>query len=205
MWFYNILLLCGAVWACGNNKPASSKQLYSDTVISLNDSAVALMQAVYANADSTARDSILNQALLYLDKATEIDSLYVTAYQTKIQIFRILNLNQRAIAVIQQLLKINPTPETYFSLGVTYEKIEDTLSAAEYYQKAIVAYDELLKESQDSMPLLINRYFALLFIQNKDETIAQMNKALKYSSDTTWMRYKALFEEFDRNEFVKHF
>jgi tetratricopeptide (TPR) repeat protein len=190
------------VSCCGRGKSVQSGYSGSNAAIELNDAAVELM--FVTDEDTVRRDSMLNLALTKLDEAIAIDSLYVTARQNKSQVLRMLGRNSESVSTLERLLRISNTPEHNFALGVTCEKTGDTLSAQRYYREAVAAYDRILADKPDSMPVLMNRYFTLFFIQGKDKTMAQMRELLENDHGPS-EEYMMLFEEFDKTEFITQF
>lgn len=199
--FFLLLFFVAVLCSCGGTKKSYSEHSYSEEAIALNNEATQLM--IYADFSAEKeRDSLLNKALQKLDEAIAIDSLNIVIWQNKVQILMKFCRYQETLVALEQVLKTKESPEAVTMLGLTYERMGDTLSARKHYQKALVAYDKLLVAEPDSYLLLLNKYFILLSLEADEETLAQMRKVLNSIPDPTGMNRNmvAELEHFNREE-----
>jgi tetratricopeptide (TPR) repeat protein len=101
--------------------------------IQLNDSAIHYLE--YGNTDSAQK------ALIFLNRATEIDTNYFLAYYHKLGVQTFLKQYGEAIITVKRLVRLRPNnPDLWFTGGYIYEVSGDAASARGYYQKASVLY-----------------------------------------------------------------
>lgn len=90
-------------------------------------------------------------ALIEFDKAIQVESSFIGAYQAKGQVYSQLNQYSEAIEAYQQALKLAPNnPAVHFSLGVAYFKADSHQEAKEAFEKVIELTPEgdLVKNSE---------------------------------------------------------
>ena len=104
---------------------------------------------LYMNRYYTQNDSIkgLEKAINLLDNAIKIDSNYSLAYWNKLTIQETLKQYKNEIETGKQLIKIRPDNNVIISIvGRLYEKLGDTGTSVEYYQKALLADNSALEK-----------------------------------------------------------
>jgi tetratricopeptide (TPR) repeat protein len=150
--FTLIFLLSGLV-SCGQT---TSKHTINPYARKLNDSAIRMTFQM--------SDSCYQEAILLLDQATKVDSNYFSVYRNKLIFQFQLKQYDKAIVTSENLIRIRPTfPDIYVTRGGLYERINDTLSAKNDFQKALSLYDNIL----DTMG-----------VGNRDYDMLFMNKAV---------------------------
>jgi tetratricopeptide (TPR) repeat protein len=126
IWFYS----------CAQN---NGRHKADPEAIKLNNRAIQMVDRSIHNPDSCQK------AIQLLDSATAIDSLYYLAYWDKLIFQYQLKQFGKAILTVTHLIGIKPgAPDLYVTCGVLYDRTGDTLSAANYYQKALTLYNQIL-------------------------------------------------------------
>lgn len=182
---------------------------YADTnnrdIFVLNDKAVKLLeesQRTYAQ-ELNIKDSLLNEALKYLNLAITLDSNFYDAYLNKSAVLRELGKYQEAIAPLQELLRRKSYPEGIFTLGLLYEKMGNEKLANEQYKKALEAYEKRLKTPLATVRDEINKEYVLLFLEGKEKSLKIINQRIKEAPNNRDLKAsKEIIEEFDREEFI---
>jgi tetratricopeptide (TPR) repeat protein len=112
------------------------------------------------------------RAILYIERAIQIDSSYLQSYENNLRYQLILNRYDDALKTTNKLIKYSNNNALYLSIaGLILENSGDTISALMKYQES----EEKFKIKQDSTPLaslnyefiVINRAMNLLFL-NQD-------------------------------------
>jgi tetratricopeptide (TPR) repeat protein len=86
-----------------------------------------------------------NQALLYLDSATNIDKSCFRCYYNKLMFLYSLNRFDKAVETIKECIRIEPSAHDLYLLGgILYEKIGDTISSKKYFQKSLAILNPVL-------------------------------------------------------------
>lgn len=182
---------------------------YADTnnrdIFILNDKAVKLLeesQRAYTQ-ELNIKDSLLNEALKYLNLAISLDSNFYDAYLNKSAVLRGLGKYQEAIAPLQELLRRKSYPEGIFTLGLLYEKMGNERLANEQYKKALEAYEKRLKTPLATVRDEINKEYVLLFLEGKEKSLKRINQRIKEDPNNQDLKAsKEIIEEFDREEFI---
>lgn len=179
-----------------------NKIQYNKKAIKLNNDA--MNSITYSIPPSTSKDtSLLQKAIILLDKATGIDSLYHLPYANKAMILKHLNRNNEAIHVLSVITKLRPDYAEGFSmLGFAYEKLGNMDSANIKYKSAIIAYNRRIEQT-NNVSDKVNRAFIISLI-NKEKGSQEMDCLMEeYPDDNTLNFWKQqLFEDFDRQKFI---
>lgn len=194
------ILTAALLFGCANST-ARREHKPPQEAIALNDRAMELYMEAFSS--ETNFDSLLVLALEQIDAAIALDSLYVTAYGNKITLLTQLERHDEAMVVTRQLARLNCA--AYIPLGWMYELRGDKDSAMVCYLEAVAAFDALLTTSPDSLPLIFDKHFALLFTgEDKSLVLEKLDKALENIPDRADMKAygRLLIEEFDREEFL---
>jgi tetratricopeptide (TPR) repeat protein len=78
------------------------------------------------------------KALLFLDKATQLDNNCYTCFSNKLIFQNALKNYTEAISTINQCIRLNPQSyDLYLKGGVFYAKNGDSVNAKSYFQKAL--------------------------------------------------------------------
>lgn len=108
-----------------------------------------------------------DSALRLLAAAIEIDSNYYMAYLNMASFYLQKREYKNAIAALQKSLEKKPDQaEAVVMLGMIYDYTGVTTKAKEQYQAAIHLFDLRLLQSPKNHANLVNRAFALLFLNH---------------------------------------
>lgn len=131
-------------------------------------------------------DSCL-KAIKLLDSATSLDSNYFLAYYNKVMFLNTLNEYGKAIVAIKNSIRIKPEANDLYMLGgLLYEKVSDSLLAAQYFRESLNICNKILdtmsKGNSDYLMLMSNKVINLIMLGNHSEA----NKLLKkiYENET---------------------
>lgn len=189
---------------CNNsekNKPDDYNP--SQKAIALNDTAI----SIYGEQlhDDIKNILILRKALSYLNRAIALDSLYVHSYLNKISIYKHLEMYDSAAAQYAIASRIDPKqPEYILGEGIMLERIGHMDTANEKYLVALGLYNSLIKEKPKDIDLKINRVFAYLLLQGKEEAISHLGyiSPNSKSDEEKIDRMYGLIEDFQREDFI---
>jgi len=124
-----------ALYSCGQN---TAKRKVDPKVTALSNKIIPLVSHL-DNSDSC------KQALLYLDSATTIDNNFFNCYYNKLMFLCSLKQFDKAVQTLNECLRIAPRAgNLYFTGGVLYEKIGDTISSKKYFQKSMTIINSVL-------------------------------------------------------------
>lgn len=219
--FLAVLLIC---FSCKNKntkenqiekaqRESNTKDLsfYTDTsnldIFVLNDNAVKLLQkSQQNNYDLQRKDTLLKEALTYLNIAIQRDSNFYNAYLNKSAVYRELGQYDKAIKTLEELLSRKNYPEAIFVLGLMYEKQGKQKLANQKYKDAYDAYLEYMKSPLSTARDEMNKDYVLLFLEGKEKVLERINLKLKENpGNTTLLTDKSIIEQFNREEFISSF
>ncbi|MEI9933459.1 MAG: tetratricopeptide repeat protein [Ferruginibacter sp.] len=128
-------------------------------MIRLNNNAMALWH--YNNNDS------FQKAILFLDSATNIDSNALTVYWNKLAFLFQLKKYDKAITAVNSMIRIKPlAQDLYFTGGMVYERLGDTISANNYFKKTQTICSNILDTMNSA-----NKHYNMLFTNKAVTTI----------------------------------
>lgn len=149
---YCILLI--ALYSCGQN---TSKREVDPSVTLLSNKITPLVNYL-RNPDSC------KQALLYLDSATNIDNNCFLCYYNKLMFLYSLKQFGKAVETMNECIRIKSSAyDLYFTGGILYEKVGDTISSKKYFQKSLT---------------ILNPVFDTMAVQNLSYEMLATTKAI---------------------------
>lgn len=219
-----ILAIVTFMISCNNNKQNETKTdayVLNDTIVNelsfyadennrdllvLNNNAVKVLQNINRVIDVKIRDSLLNGAIIDVNKAIQQDSNFYNAYLNKAALLRKIGKYEESILTLQELLARKSYPEAIFVLGITYEKLGNFKLANERYKEAYEEYGEYLRTPLAIAQDEINQQFLLIFIEGKEKALEKINDELKEKpNDSELLINESIIEEFNRREFISSF
>lgn len=125
------------------------------------------------------------KAIILLDSATAIDSNNYLAYFNKLMFLNKLKQYHKAIITTNNLIRLRPNAhDIYIIGGIFCEKINDTISSKNYFQKSLnicnITLDTMSIENSDYELITMNRAVNLIML-NKN---AEANSVLQKLSET---------------------
>lgn len=221
LFFLAVVLIC---FSCKNTntKESQTEQIqresntkdlsfYTDTsnldIFVLNDKAVKLLQkSQNSNYNLQRKDSLLKEALVYLDLAIKKDSNFYNAYLNKSAVYRGLGQYDNAIKALDELLHRKKYPEAIFVLGLINEKQGNQKLANQKFKEAYDAYIEYEKSPLSTARDEMNKDYVLLFLEGKEKALQRINQKLKEDpGNTSLLTDKSIIEQFNREEFISSF
>jgi tetratricopeptide (TPR) repeat protein len=194
-------------------RETNTKELsfYNDTsnldILVLNDKAVQLLQkSQQKNYDLERKDTLLKEALRYLNIAIKKDSNFYNAYLNKSAVYRELGQYNKAAESLKELLSRKKYPEAIFVLGIIYEKQGNQKQGNQKYKEAYEAYQEYMKSPLSTARDEMNKDYVLLFLEGKEKALERINQKLKENPESTsLLTDKKIIEQFNREEFINSF
>jgi len=171
-----LIFACLTLTQCNSQE---KKTAYNPEAIQLNNKAIGFFRI--QNYDS---------ALVYLDKAINIDSTYYTAYSNKCEVYCALKDFQKALIESQKAVAVKPDlAEGWTFTGMLYDKTGDAADALKCYRKSIELFDERISNPAKQKSLeanKLNRALSLI-LMGQEETGRKELKKLKeaYPNDNT--------------------
>jgi len=221
LFYLAVVLIC---FSCknSNTKESQTEQIqresytkdlsfYTDTsnldIFILNDKAVKLLQkSQNSNYNLQRKDSLLKEALVYLELAIKKDSNFYNAYLNKSAVYRGLGQYDSAINALDELLHRKKYPEAIFVLGLINEKQGNQKLANQKYKEAYDAYLEYVKSPLSTTRDEMNKDYVLLFLEGKEKALQRINQKLKEDpGNTSLLTDKSIIEQFNRDEFISSF
>ena len=171
-----IFLLCSiALYSCGQKNSYSKVDV---NVARLSNKIIPLVNFL-DNPDSCKK------ALLFLDSATTIDNSCFLCYYNKLMFLYSLKQYGKAIETLNECIRLNPSAQDlYLTSGILYERIGDTVSAKEYFQKSLTicnnVLDTMTSKNRDYEMFVGNKAVNLIMLGDEIEA----DKILKTLYDT---------------------
>jgi tetratricopeptide (TPR) repeat protein len=162
---YQVIVLLGIVGLVSCKHSSSHRE-----AIRLNDSAVGI-----AMQDFDQKQALRN-AIALLNKATELDSNYLTGYSNKFIYQNQLGRYKDAIIAGEKIKKLAVIDgQMKVELGQTYERAGDTIMAKRYYSEGLNYFNKKLDTMKISNPsfndLTHDKAMDLILLNNKKEAL----------------------------------
>lgn len=173
-----ITFLAVALYSCGQK---TAKYKVTPASVQLNNQAMTLVPYI-DNTDSSTK------AISLLDKATEIDSNYFLGYYNKLMFYNKLKQFDKAILTINKLILLRPSAhDLYLTGGLLYEKIGDTISSHEYFQKSLTICNNVLdtasNKNRDYEMLVSNKAINLIMLGDTNKANDILKKLYDSQND----------------------
>lgn len=168
--------------------------------VEFNNNAISLSSRYGSNKDS------LEKAIMLLDSAISVDSMYKLAYINKGAILCSLGLYQMMLKVLDKAILLDKeNPQLVIIQGWILEKTGHKYEAFLKYQKANGMYDILIEKKPNSIQNKIDKAYLQLFLTNREQAIREYEKIAYSSKDAYIAKTKFLFYSFNRENFIKDF
>jgi len=110
----------------------NKQDTYNPKAVELNKEAVKFMNAQH-----------FDSAMLYLDRAIEIDTTYYVAYGNKCSLYCSMKDYENAVTQIQKEVTVKPDLAEAWTYGdMLSDKLGDTATAMAYYKRSVELFDE---------------------------------------------------------------
>lgn len=143
--------------------------------------------------------------LQLLDSAIRLDSTNKSAISNKITVLFSMHRFDDIIKTINHFDPKGEHSDLLMLKGIiNEEQYKDTARAQIYYGKALNALDSMCQTNPDNKGYQITRAFTILFAKGKLQGIKAYNALLdKYPGDSSILRIKNQFYDFDRRQYLK--
>jgi len=129
---------------------------------------------------SKSYSSKLKNALAKLKKAQKIDERNKYTFLNMAIVYSKLGEYRKASFSLDKILKYNdPYPELYMFYGFIYKKVGENKNANNSFKKALLLYEEKIKDNIGDVNSQINRLFAIYLLEGKEEAIKELDKLIK--------------------------
>lgn len=152
-------------------------------------------------------DSSIYDAIVLLDKAIAIDSLYAFAYSNMITMLSHLGEYELAIKQFELIEERGlAESETTFLHAMLYEKLGKTELADRKYQEILMQYQNKLSTSHDNLEHAMNRAMVLCFVKGKSACLEEVNALAKlHPEKESVLLLQDEIRGFERGKFISNF
>jgi tetratricopeptide (TPR) repeat protein len=178
----------------------TSRPEFNSQSIALNEKAMQLIRT--AKYDS---------ALIFLNKALEIDKGFYPAYGNKILIYNTRGDYKNSLAIAGEMVTSAPGNANAWVLeGILYDATGDPVKATECYNKGLSLYNDELSKTSDEQTIRndkFNRAFALILLGKELEAQAALEefKVLYPSDQLVNNQLIDTISSFTKNDILKYF
>lgn len=187
------------------NTERTDKHLPDSNAVKLNNKAARLMAEISSYNDSL-NNVLYDSALIYLNQAIEIDSLYLMAYTHKAQILQRKGSLEQARQILNEVEIMKPDfAEAIMGQGFILEKMGKMELADQKYRQALKAYEKRLEDNPGNA-IKIQSDIALLYIFLEDENRALdeiRNLILENPENEELKVMEGYIKDFDRKKFLE--
>ncbi len=202
-----ILLLSALTCGCdqeNNTEEVDDVYQPNPEALELNNKAVNFIGNAAHSYDSI-KGSFYDSALIYLNEALQVDSLYITAYTNKAQVLRNKGQLKESIDVLEKVESIKPGfVEVIMGQGLVYEKMGNMSQAHKKYNEALEAYKARLEDNPDPVKVKLDIAFLYIFLEDKHRGMNEL-EFLKdeYPDDQQIIAMEGYLKGFNKEEFIK--
>jgi len=176
------------IFSC--SEPDAPKSKINPAARALNDTACMLSR-------SGKVEDVL-RAIELLDSATNMDHDYFTAYWNKLAFLNQLKQYSRSLAAAKELSRLKPNdPVFYVTIGTLCEKIGDSISADNYFERGLTLFNTEL-DTMDSKTkkydfLMMNKGIDLIMLDREKEGNAILAQLYNENTDSTHRKTIAFY------------
>ena len=190
-----------------SNQSESSNSYKPDSLaLELNNKAVKLMGDAAHTYDSLS-GMLYDSAIVYLDQAIEIDSLYLLAYTNKAQALQRKGSLEEAQQVLKQVETIKPDiAEVITAQGFILEKMGRMELAEQKYGQALTAYEERLKKNPKNDKVQSDIAFLYIFLEDQNAALDEIRNSILENPESEQLKMmERVIKDFDREKFIKEY
>lgn len=142
-----------------------------------------------------------DNVLIYADSILLIDPRNIQAYNIK---FQILTWKKDYSGALELVKSLEKTDDDYyvakFGIGILSEKLGDTVTAKEYYQKSLNLINREIESGNDDFNLWVDKTSLLTLLNKKDSANLILDSLINENPDFEEILLK--FKMADRNELL---
>jgi tetratricopeptide (TPR) repeat protein len=174
--------------------------------IELNNKAVKLMGDAAHTYDSLS-GILYDSAIVYLEQAIAIDSLYLLAYTNKAQALRRKGFLEESLQVLEQAENIKPDfAEVISAQGFLLEKMGKIELANLKYDQAHKAYEERLEKNPKNDKVKSEIAFLYIFLKSKNLALDEIRNLILENPDSEQLKnMERIINNFDRKKFIEEY
>lgn len=201
------------ILASCSNRENKSQQIQSidkhrpdSNAVRLSNKAARLMGEISGYNDSL-NNVLYDSALIYLNQAIEIDSLYVMAYTNKAQVLQRRGSLEQALVVLRKVDIMKPDfAEVIMGQGLILEKMGKLQLADQKYRQALEAYEKRLENNPSNTRVQSDIAFLYIFLEDKNRAIDEIrNLILEHPDNEALKAMEGYIKDFDRKEFIEEY
>lgn len=176
------------------------------TALKLNNKAARLIGEAAQTYD-TLSAILYDSAIIYLDQAIEIDSLYLLAYTNKAQALQRKGSLEEAVKVLNEVEIIKPDfAEVLMDQGFLLEKMGKMELAHKKYRQALKAYEKRLKNDTENNKVQSDIAFLYMFLEDKNKAIDEIQNLILENPESEQLKMmEGVIENFDRKKFIAEY
>lgn len=197
--FILVLFLFSCSSKHGNSVLNKESQVKIDSLVmnKYNNAITIVQTSGYSSKDS------VEKAIDLLKEVISLDSASVLSYTTIAHLYVAMGNVNEGIRYMKRAGDKEMLDGTMLcALAQYYDLIQNKDSARKYYQKALSNYEYYLKDSPDSIGLIINKYFAMSLMEDDANLFIEfLREYQKQLPDTPF--WKAFVEHYLENGFDK--
>lgn len=182
------------------NPPHRVPQNVPEEAKRLNDSAVSLIIGTFGDSTNYAK------ALVLLRKAVSIDSNYYYGHYHKLMCENYFKMYDSALVTSLHLLRIRESLEHYSIVGVSYDKLGDSVKAADYYMQSLKITEAVLDTMTPNISTWpaakMNEISVLILLNRKQESKEAIDEAVAAIQDTLCQNYFKGMKSLSRNDLI---
>lgn len=195
---FTIFLLTIGLSACGQ-QPKRPGYFIDPKAKELNDSAGSVV----------IHSQDYQKAIALLDQAIKIDSNFYTAFWNKVSFQCNLQQFDKALITAKNLNRIKPeSPDYFFTTGLIYDKMCDTVSSQKYFNQSAIFYDKILdtmnRTNKNYDNILMSKAINLIII-GQEQNGNGILKQLYRKKDEAFKEMLSLFMDKSKQEILDYF
>lgn len=209
--FLLILIIIGASCSDREKKNQQSESIITykpDSIaLRLNNKAAKLMGKISSFNGDSVNNLLYDSAIIYLDQAIEIDSLYLFAYTNKAQALQRKGSLEEALEVLNEVETIKPDfAELIMGQAFLLEKMNKMELADQKYRQALKAFERRLKNDPKNDKVQSDIAFLYIFLEDKNAALDEIRDLILRNPESEQLKImEELIKDFDRKKFIEEY
>lgn len=209
--FLLMLLIIGPSCSDREKKNQQSESILTykpDSIaLRLNNKAAKLMGKVSSFNGDSVNNLLCDSAIIYLEQAIEIDSLYLFAYTNKAQALQRKGSLEEALEVLNEVEIIKPDfAEVIMGQAFLLEKMNKMELADQKYRKALKAFEKRLKDDPRSDKVQSDIAFLYIFLEDKNAALDEIRNSILENPESEQLKMmERVIKDFDRKNFIEEY
>ncbi|ELR68598.1 O-linked GlcNAc transferase [Fulvivirga imtechensis AK7] len=174
--------------------------------VKLNNKAVKFIGDAAHTYDSLS-GFLYDSALMYLNQALEIDSLYLIAYSNKSQVLRRKGKLEESLEALNKVQNIKPNfAEVITEQGFILEKMGRMELAHQKYSQALKAYEKRLENDPKNDKVLSDIAFLYIFLEDENAALDEIRDLILKNPESEQLKMmEGVIKDFDREKFIEEY